>query len=159
MDNTFKIYIDRLVDGHSTPIDETVPPNFLDVNETELLFPYPVRLHGQTYLANDHLVIQLVITTKAKIPCVICNEFFEIPIVISDFYHAEPLADIKSKIFDFSEAVREAILLLVPQFAECHNGKCPERASIQGLIKKDNIKPTEKPSDPPTHFPFADLGK
>ncbi len=159
MDNAFKIYIDRLDNGQSIPIDETVEPNFLDIHESELLFPYPVRLHGQTYLANDHLIIQLVITTKAKIPCAICNDFFEFPIIIPDFYHAEPLAVIKSKIFDFSDAVRESILLLVPQFAECHEGKCPERENLKDIIKKDTIKHTEKPSDPPTHFPFADLGK
>lgn len=156
MTEALKIYIDRLQKGEHLTIKEKVPPDFLDIHESELHFPGPVLLEGQAYLASDHLIVQLAIKTDAEVPCSICNNFFKLSIDIPDFYHAEPIENIPGKIFDFSEPAREAILLKIPQFAECHGGQCPERSSIQKYIKK-NPSPSKKKGDFETHFPFTDL--
>jgi uncharacterized metal-binding protein YceD (DUF177 family) len=149
-----KIYIDRLKGGHTQKIEESLPPDFLEVKDEELAFNDPVRIWGTVCLADEHLVIHLDIETSACLPCSICNDAVSIPIVIKNIYLTQPLTEINGAIFDLTEQVRETLLLQTPLFAECRRGKCPERESI-----KKFLKPDETPSDPGdvTHFPFADL--
>ncbi len=149
-----KIYIDRLKGGNALKIEETLPPDFLDVDDEELVFEETVRIQGEAYLADEHLVIHLNIETSAFLPCSICNDAVSTPISLKNIYLTEPLSEIKGAIFDLGQQVRETILLQTPLFIECNGGKCPEREHI-----KKFLKPEEKPSDPGeiTHFPFADL--
>lgn len=157
MSDPFNIYVDRLRDGPTLKIKENFSPDFLDVHETDLSFSDPVAVSGEAYLAEDHLIIHLKIKTTASIPCTICNNPVKFAISIGDFYHAEPLAEIRSPIFNYKEPLREAILIQVPPFTECHEGKCPERESVNKFLKKD-----QKPDAPPTmttYFPFADIDK
>jgi len=152
---SLKIYIDRLKGGQSLTIDETLTSDFLDIDEEDLLFENPVRLKGEAYLANEHLIIHLDIETIASLPCSICNHPVRLPIVMKNIYLTEPLAEIKRAIFDITSEVRESILLQTPLFTECHNGKCPERESL-----KKFLNPLQKKSnDDIIHFPFADLDK
>jgi len=150
-----KIYIDRLQGGQTLKIDETLPPSFLDVAEEDLLFEDPVRLEGEAYLANEHLIIHLNIETTATLPCSVCNDPVHIPIVIKNIYLTESLSKIKSATFDMSGEVRESILLQTPLFTECHQGKCPERENLKQFL---NPLP-KKTNDDIAHFPFADLDK
>src|SRR5579871_861362 len=122
-----KIYIDRLKGGQTQKIDETLSPEFLDIGEEELFFDKPVQLKGETYLANEHLIIHLNIETTACLPCSVCNDPVHVPIVIKNIYLTEPISEIKGAMFDLANEVRESILLQTPLFSECHNGKCPER--------------------------------
>lgn len=153
MDN-LKIYIDRLKGGHTLKIQETLSPEFLDVKDEELIFKDPVRVCGQAYLADDHLVIHLDIETSTSLPCSICNSGVSSPVFIKNHYCTIPLSEIKHAIFDFTESVRETILLQTPLYAECNKGQCPERENIKKFLKSN-----EKPLDPNemTHFPFTDL--
>ncbi|QVL58152.1 MAG: hypothetical protein KFB93_03480 [Simkaniaceae bacterium] len=145
MRNFLKIYIDRLGDGQTEKIEETVPPEMIDVNETDLQFKQPVFLSGKAYLAEDHLIIQLKIKTEAEMPCLICNEQIQKKIVISSFYHTEEVANIKGHIYDYTGPMREAILLEVPSYVECM-GNCPKRTELKNYLDKGE-----------TQFPFADL--
>jgi uncharacterized metal-binding protein YceD (DUF177 family) len=151
-----KVYVDRLRGGHTMNIDETLPPEFMELEDEELSFEEPVHVRGEAYLADEHLVVHLNIDTKAILPCSICNDEVCLPLAIKNIYFTEPLADIKTAIFDVAEQVRETVLLQTPLFTECHDGKCPERENI-----KKFLKPEDKPSNPGdvTHFPFADLDK
>ncbi len=153
MDN-LKVYIDRLKGGTTQKIAETLPPDFLDIKEEELIFKDPVRVRGEVYLADDYLVIQLNVETTAQLPCAICNEIISFPVVIKNANITLPLSEINSAIIDLSEKIRETILLQIPLFTECNNGKCPERENIKKFLKTE-----EKPSDPEdvTHFPFSNL--
>lgn len=153
MDN-LKIYIDRLNGGQTQEIDETLAPDFLDISEKELSFKDPVHIKAEVYLADDYLIINLDAETFAWLPCSICNETVRTPITIKNFHLTQPLAEIKTAIFDLVEKAREVILLQTPLFTECNEGKCPERENI-----KKFLKPDEKPSDPAdiNYFPFADL--
>ena len=149
-----KIYIDRLKGGQILEIDETLPPDFLEIDEEELAFEEPVRLHGEAYLANDHLVLHLNIETSARLPCSICNDSVHTPIALKNIYLSEPLEEIKGSIFDITEEVRETILLQTPLFTECHNGKCPDRAVVNKFLRPYE---NEKSGPDDANFPFADL--
>lgn len=153
MDDTFKIFVDQLRDGHELKIQEQCSPAFLNVRESELIFEKDISVIGRAYLASDELVIQLQVDAQALIPCLICNEWVEVDIKLEDFYAAKPLAEIKGAIFDFSEILREEILLEVPQFTECDNGHCPKRTEIQKYLKQLDDDQDEEEG----YHPFAQL--
>ncbi len=154
MNKNFSIYVDRLKDGQTLTIEEESSPAFLDVTENELAFPSPVFIHGKAYLADDHLILQLDIRTEYSMPCSICNETARVPLEIKNFYHVEPIEEITSHIFDYTNLLREDILLQIPPFVECHDGQCPERNSVNPYLKKK--APTTAQKDP-VYYPFSDL--
>jgi uncharacterized metal-binding protein YceD (DUF177 family) len=149
-----KIYIDRLKGGQTQKFDEVLPSDFLEVDEEDLLFEDPVRLKGEAYLANEHLILHLDIETTAYLPCSICNDSVQTPVIIKNIYLTVPLAEIKGVIFDVAKEARESILLQTPLFTECNEGKCPERESIKKFLKLE-----EDTDNDIVHFPFADLDK
>ncbi len=136
MNERFKIYIDRLKNGHVEKIAETFEPAFLDIHEPELAFRDEVVVEGKAYLANDNLVLHLNAATYGIMPCSVCNEGVKVELNVSDAYFTQSIDEIKSGIFDFSEILREAILLEVPQFAECCEGNCSQRKEISKYLKK-----------------------
>jgi len=152
----FKIYVDRLRSGQKEAIEENFAPDFLDVKEEDLHFPAPVAVKGETYVADDHLILHLDITTKALMPCAVCNEQTEIPIALKNLYLTIPLEEIKGAIFDFSTELREAILLQIPPFIECGNGKCPQREELKKYLT-DPAKGTKDLPPHEVHFPFSDF--
>lgn len=154
MMENLKIYIDRLKGGHPFKIDETLPPEFLEVKDDELLFKDPIRVSGEAYLADDHLIIHLAIETAVLLPCSICNDPVVNPIHVKNIYLTEPVAEIKSAIYDLANHVRETVLLQTPLFTECNRGKCPERENLKKFLKTEE---KSSKSDDITYFPFADL--
>lgn len=153
----FKIYIDRLKNGHVEKFKETVGPEFLEIEEEELSFPQELQVAGEAYLADDHLVTHFSIKTTATLPCSICNESVHIPIDIQNAYSTVSLEEVRSAIYDLSNEFREATLLQVPLFAECNNGKCPERDQIKQFLHNDSQAQNASGQPPVVHFPFADL--
>lgn len=152
----FKIFIDRLKDGHIEKFSKTIPASVFELKEDDLTFKEPIEIKGEAYLATDHLIVKLKAKTKISLPCSICNEPTLIPIEISDFYHAEPVAEIRGSVFDYLELLREDILIQVPQFTECHGGNCPERENLKKFMKKENTESsTQNKSN--HHFPFSQL--
>jgi uncharacterized metal-binding protein YceD (DUF177 family) len=151
----FKIYVDQLRDGHIETIHEILSPDFMEVKEEDLLFQDEINVDGEAYLAEDEVVLHLEIFTKATIPCSICNERVKIDVSIPDFYHAEPLQNIKTGIFNYKEILRESILLETPSFAECHDGKCPKRNEFKKYLKESGRE--DGKSDEEGYQPFADL--
>lgn len=147
----FNIYVEQLRNGNHVTIDEEVPPNFLDVNEKELFFTGTVSIQGETYLAGDSLIFHLALIAHGVLPCTICNQPVQKEIDIVNFYHAEPVEELRGGIFNFKEVVREAILLEVPAFAECQ-GECPKRKEL-----KKYLKPSEKKAEEEGYHPFKDL--
>lgn len=154
MDDFFKIYVDRLRDGYEQELNETFSPDFLDIDEPDLTFKEEVQTKGKAYLAEQELLIQWEeISTSAIIPCSICNERVKVPIHIHHFYHAEPMNEIKSGIFNYKELLRETILLEIPPFFECNQGNCPKRKEISKYLKSTS----EDQEDDEGYHPFADL--
>jgi uncharacterized metal-binding protein YceD (DUF177 family) len=147
---SFEILIDRLRNGGTEKIDAAFEPTFLGIEEKELLFPQKVKVSGQTYIAEDHLILQLKTATQAKMPCKVCNRMIEIDLELDNFYHTQPLDEIPSGVFDYTEALREAILIELPPYVECNRGNCPERQTLAPYL---NAKKQENK----TYFPFADI--
>lgn len=148
--SVFKILIDRLKGGQTQKIDLQEAPAFLGSDEHELKFSSNVIAKGETYLTDEHLIIHLKASTAVQMPCAICNQMIEIPLKVDNFYHTEPIEDIKSAIFDFSDALREALLIELPRTVECNGGKCQGRALMAPYLKSHKER---------THFPFADMDK
>ncbi len=153
----FKIYIDRLKNGHVEKFKETVEPGFLEINESELSFPDSVQVSGEAYLADDHLVAHLSICTSARLPCSICNKPVHIPISIQNAYSTISLEEVRSAIYDLTNEIRETTLLQIPLFAECNNGKCPDRDQIKKFLHEKPNAEHNPGQFPVVHFPFADL--
>jgi uncharacterized metal-binding protein YceD (DUF177 family) len=144
MDESFRIYIDRMREGQREEIEESVDSSFLQIDEEELRFDKPVDVTGEAYIATDHLVLHLHAETEALVPCAICNTWVPVNIVLNELYLTEPIADIRSGIYNFGDALREEILLAVPQFAECNDGQCKNRKDIEKYLKKPTSKKEEE---------------
>lgn len=150
MSEKFKIFLEQLKSGETEKVDIACSSDFLDVNEENLHFEDLVNVTGEIYLADEELILHLNISAKAVIPCVICNEPVKVEIEIVGFYHVEPIAEIRTGSFSFQDVLREAVLLEVPQFAEC-GGNCPQRKQVDKFLKKP-----QAPNDQ-GYQPFADI--
>lgn len=159
MNDAFKIYVDQLRNGHEEDIHEDLPPDFIEVNEKDLSFKDPVKVEGKAYMAEDSLILHFEITTHATISCAVCNAPVSVEIKIQNFYHAEPLEEIKGGIYNLKPLLRETILLETPQFAECNQGHCAEREKISKYLKTSKGVEVDgiKPLDDEGYRPFSDL--
>lgn len=151
MQEPFKIWIDRLKGGRTQKIEEALDPAFLGPDEEELQFKAKVYVKGEAYLTDDHLIVHLKAHCKASMPCAVCNQMTEVELRDDNFYHTQPIEEIPSAVFDFSELLREALLLELPRTAECNQGKCPERTTMTPYLRAEERK------DKTTYLPFADL--
>jgi hypothetical protein len=156
MDDDFKIYVDQLRNGHDKTIAEKLSPDFLEINERDLVFEKNVTLDGKAYLADQELILHWDIHAEALIACTICNAKVPVDIEIENFYHAEPLSEIKGAVFNFKELLRSTILLEVPSFAECNHGNCPKRKEIVKYLKEKPELPSDEEGNE-GYRPFADL--
>jgi len=146
--DAFKIFIDRVMEGNTESLEFASEPHFMDVEETELQFDHPVSVKGQAYVSDENLFLHLEASTKAKLPCSICNSLTEVEVQISDLIHTESVAEIKGKVYDFSPVVREALLLELPLKAECAGGAWPEREQVKQYFSS---------SQKGEYSPFEDL--
>ncbi|MCB1119453.1 MAG: hypothetical protein KDK65_05785 [Chlamydiia bacterium] len=150
----FKVYVDRLLHGEVEHIEETVPPDFMEMDaDDEAQFATPVHFVGEAYLAEGTLLLHLEVTTEVSLPCAICNQAVALPLYVPKFYHTVPLADIKGAIFYIDAVLREAILLELPHFPECGGGKCPERESLKPFLSPSKGIATKEEK----YYPFKDL--
>jgi len=155
IDDRFRVFVEQLRNGHIQEIDEVFSTEFLDLNERDLSFKNPVTVKGQIYLAEEMLILHLTIHAVATIPCAICNGPADVEINVNGFYHAVPLEEIKGAIYDFREILRETILLEVPILAECHQGKCPQRKTLEKYLKNEGAPGAKE--DEEGYRPFAGL--
>lgn len=155
MKQALQIFVDRLKDGRQEKIRATLSPEVINVHETELDFKKDVEVDGEAYLAQNELVIRFQVKTVCEKPCNICNEMVVVPLHVQNAYHAVPLEEIKGAVFDLSDQLRETILLEIPAFAECCDGKCPHRAQMGPFLKNKSAK-TDQTADE-GYNPFARL--
>ncbi len=151
MSEPFIISIDRLNEGVVQKINVSLRSDFFEVNEPDLSFNDLVEVSGEAYLTDEDLVLHLSASTIAQIPCSICNRTVPFQLAIKGYYHAEPLTDIRTGLFDYRGVLREALLIELPKAAECRGG-CPERAMIAPYLRKKNA-----PDATAHYFPFNDL--
>jgi len=150
MESPLKIFTEQLRDGKREAFEYVLPPDFLDLSEPDLIFHSPIYLKGEVYATDEDLILQLSARTEVKMPCSICNEMTFATLKTEDLYHTILLDELKSTIFDFTPILREELIILIPHFVECQQGKCPERKVLAKFIKPKTVSPHH-------HFPFADL--
>lgn len=151
MSELFKIWIDRLKGGRTQKIEESLDPAFLGPEEEELHFRSKVDIKGEAYLTDAHLIVHLKARCQALMPCSICNEMIQVELKNDNFYHTQPIEEIAGAVFDFSELLREALLLELPKAVECNKGNCAQRATMAPYLR------AEKRKEKTTYFPFAHL--
>ena len=156
MNDAFNIYVKQLRGGETEHLNESLPPDFLGINEKDLAFKDNVCVEGDAYLADNELILHLNIAANAIVPCAICNEDVDVEIAIEDFYHAVPLSEVKTGIYNLSDILRETILLEVPAIAECQ-GDCPRRKDVQKYMKTKKSATRGDADDDEGYRPFADL--
>jgi uncharacterized metal-binding protein YceD (DUF177 family) len=142
------IWIDRLKNGKVQLINESFDPAFLDIQEEELRPHSSILATGEAYLTENELIVKLQASTDVMMPCAVCNQMIPKTLAIKDFYHAQPITEIPSAVFDFQPFLREALLLELPHYAECNQGKCPERGNLTPYLKVEQEK---------NNFPFSNL--
>jgi uncharacterized metal-binding protein YceD (DUF177 family) len=150
MESPLKIFTKQLRDGKREEIEHVLPPDFLGIQESDLVFHSPIYVKGEAYATDEHLILQLSAHTEVKMPCSICNEMTFVTLKTEEIYHTILFDDLKSTIFDFTDLLHEEIVILIPYFVECQQGKCPERTHVSKFMKSKTVSPQN-------HFPFADL--
>lgn len=120
MNDSLKIYIDRLKDGHIEKIDESIDPCIIFADVTDIQFSGPIRISGDVYLADGEIIFLLDIHTQIVMPCSVCNENVAVNIDIIKVYNVLEMASVKGSVFDMRDMIREMVLLEVPTFVECH---------------------------------------
>ncbi len=146
MTEQLKIFTQQLSEEARETIDLTLAPDFLDLNEDELRASFPVKVEGEAYVLDDMLMIQLEVETAVEMPCAVCNKVAKIPLENKNVVISLPLSELPSSVFDYTDLLREEIVMLIPPFAECKKNGCPERTSLKSKLKETN-----------QNFPFADL--
>lgn len=135
-DDRFKIFVERLRDGHRLEVNELYDTDFLSEGDSSLAFKGPLKVLGDIYLAGDELVLHLSLAVVALIPCIICNSPVEVDITLPEIYEVIPLDDISHGIFDMQGILRENILIECQPYVECGGGSCPHRGEVSGYFKK-----------------------
>lgn len=141
-----KIFTQQLTNDHHEKIDLTLSPEFLDLHEKEIKTPSPVTLKGEAYVIDDLLMLSFHLATDVEIPCSICNSPTKVRLQNKDILISLPLSELPSSVFDYSDLIREEVVMLLPQFVECKKDACPERAQLKPFLKQEK-----------KNFPFADL--
>lgn len=151
MPQPYQISIDHLRTGETQKYVLTLAPDFFEIQEPDLRFPEEVCVVGDAYLVEENLVLRFDAKTKIEMHCSICNQKILLPLSIKGVYHTVPLEKYFAPLFDLRPAVREELLVELPQTAEC-SGKCPERSTVSRFMRAE-----EKKEPPSNYFPFSDL--
>jgi len=150
MESPLKIFTEQLRDGKRESFEHVIPPDFLGIAESDLIFHSPIHLKGEVYATDEDIILQMSAHTEVKMPCSICNEMTFVTLKTEELFHTILLADLKSTTFDFTDILREELVITIPHFVECKQGQCPERTHVAKYMKSKTVSPQN-------HFPFADL--
>ena len=157
MEQELKIFIERLEPQTEYPLSHSLAPSFLQIEEKELIVTAPVDVKGKVFLTDHTLIFHLSCKTAIHMPCSICNKMQVFFLNSTETIHSFDLEELRESTFDYSFLVREDLLLQIPQFAECNEGKCSERESLSSYIKKSPSPIKKGSSKQSSYFPFADL--
>ena len=155
MDVDVRISLDSLKVKETERIEKELSPEFLEIDEMELTIDRSIHVKGMIYLTPSHLIMQVSAKTSGSMPCLICNEMTRFTLKIETFTHTERLSRLSRGYFDIRPALREALLLQLPQFVECSNSKCPKRDELKSYLHKESK--TEKIDEGIKYFPFKEL--
>lgn len=150
MKEQLKVFTEQLRNGHKEKIDISLSPDFLGLHEEGIQTTSNIAVQGEAYCVDDTLMLLLHFKTEIQMACSVCNAPTRLPLQNKNILLSFPLSALPSSVFDYSAHLREEIIILIPQFAECSQGSCPERKEMQSYLKTT-------PNDNRHNFPFADL--
>ncbi len=150
MHDQLTIFTERLCPGRPEKNDLTLPPEFLGLGEEDIRFSSPLTLQGEMCRMDDLILITLAAQMTIEMPCSICNTLTTLPLQNKNILLSIPLSDVPAGSFNYTDLLREEVIMSLPQFIECHEGACPKRKEVQSFLKS-----AEKQA--PTYFPFAEL--
>jgi len=152
MSDPLKIILDRLKGDKKEILEGEYSFPLLEKEENSCRVEPKVWLKLEAYLASDVLILHFDAKVTVELPCNICNNPTSLKVKVENGYFTQPLEEIKDYIFDVKPAIRESLLLEIPQFIECSKGKCPEREEIASYLKEPESEKKEE-----ENFPFSDL--
>ena len=144
MDSELVIYIDRLHQGKKYELNIVVDSSFMEIEEGFLVIGDKITIVGSCYLVEQEVHLCFTIKAPYKVPCKICNEWVAEELYIEQLHHQMPLTDIQGPSFDFSQIIREALLIEVSNFSECNHqqGKCKYREEVKHYFSSSNDSET-----------------
>ncbi len=158
MQESLKIYVDRLKNGEEETITAKLDPSLFDLKkEDDVSAKEPIQVSGKAYIAGDFLIVELDIDTTLTLRCSVCNRAFSFAIHLKQWIHEEPLEDIKHGIFEYGVVVREACLLEIPLYPQCGVSLCLHRDEIEKYLKKPSEDSSKQEDKSSHYYPFADL--
>jgi len=131
------LYIDRLKGGKSEKIEGVFTPKELDLLDDSIRFISDIQLQGEGYVTDEDLIFHFSAQAEVELPCLICNDPVKTKIALNGIYKTFEKDEIKGGICDIVPAVREEILLAIPEFVECGEGKCPSRNELKQYLKAE----------------------
>ena len=146
------VYLERLVSGRKQEFDELVEPDLLNLSDETLTFQDPVYVKGEAYLAEGWLILHLSVDTKVTVPCSLCNEPVAIDISVKGLIEEEAVETIHGGVFDFSDRIREVVLLEVPFYPQCGGAECSNRKDVEKYLAKNKDQGQDH-----WHHPFSEL--
>ena len=150
IEDRLSVFVDRLREGQVEEINCSCPPEFLSLEEKELRPCSEISVFGSAQVIDQQLLLQLTATVLIEMPCSVCNELCQTEVRVEDFALTESCDQIRAGIYRYANNLREAILLEIPQFAECSEGHCPSRAEIANYTASHSPQETGQ-------NPFANL--
>lgn len=131
------IYLERLAHEHVEKISEALPPELFQLSESDELQAHDtVAVTAEAYVSDGFLIITYSVSTAFTTRCGFCNESFSLPVQLSHCTVEIPLDEIKHGYFDFSELLRQELLLQVPYYPLCGGEQCNNRAEVEKYLKK-----------------------
>lgn len=136
MSATCVLFLDDLRREDECPLSLEVDPAILELSEKDEAKPvHPIVLKGTASLLGEFISLRLKVQCTFILPCALCNEPFEYELQAT-IDHQEPVSDIRHRQWNFTEVVREAILVELPFFPQCGGSDCKNRQQIQKYLVK-----------------------
>ena len=134
MSNKCLFFLDQLQGGGEIAIDLELDPSFLELQETdEAKACSSIVVEGPACLVDGFICLSVEATGSFRMACALCNEPFEYKVKVP-IRHQEPTDTMKQGKWNFTEVVREAILLELPFFPQCGGKECLHREEIQKYL-------------------------
>lgn len=140
------------------PLSLVLDAAFLDLSEKdEAKASGPVSLEGICSLVDEYVVLQLSIKAQFLLPCAMCNEPFTYEVFIENLCHQEHVGDKRHPTWDFSEVIREAILLELPFFPQCGQAENQKKCLRFDEVKKYLVSQKSDAQQDEVHTPFKEF--
>ena len=144
-----------------------IPPEGLDLEGeiTEDIFQLPdgdnatpvgpVRYKAKIYNIDDELTVEGDFEADFEVECSRCLEKFRFPVKLQAHSLSENLENPTEA--DLTQALREDILLALPVYPDCEEGKTPRNCPAKGKFETANRAPAVEESSEESTNQWAEL--